>query len=238
MKTMIYSDFAMIRSYILQQGVLGVVIAFFLCWGMSSLYAVVPAVTFTGAFSLVFTIIALDENNHWERFRLSLPLSRKQIVVGRYLSALILAIIALILGIILLGVFTLIIQAGAGSLPFSEELVSQIDHFEWQGFAGVVVISIVGMLGFAALILPFTMKFGLTKAVRLIPFAFMLVIVIVSMIIGSSEAGLTVHITNFFATISTPKGMTIAIIGATLGIIVLYCISCFISIRLYENREF
>lgn len=85
MKAMIVSDFAVLRSALLQLLGICLVIALFMGYVMGAVgtaAAIAAMIPFTGLFSLA----AYDEQNNWERFRLTLPLTRRQVVFGRYAS--------------------------------------------------------------------------------------------------------------------------------------------------------
>ena len=81
MKAMIVSDFAVLRSALLQLLGICLVIALFMGYVMGAVgtaAAIAAMVPFMGLFSLA----AYDEQNNWERFRLTLPLTRRQVVFG------------------------------------------------------------------------------------------------------------------------------------------------------------
>lgn len=59
--------------------------------------AIAAMVPFTGLFSLA----AYDEQNNWELFRLTLPLTRRQVVFGRYASIALLTVGSLALALVL-----------------------------------------------------------------------------------------------------------------------------------------
>lgn len=80
MKAMIVSDFAVLRSALLQLLGICAIIALFMGYVMGAVdtaAAIAAMVPFMGLFSLA----AYDEQNNWERFRLTLPLTRRQVVV-------------------------------------------------------------------------------------------------------------------------------------------------------------
>lgn len=233
---MILSDLAIIKSYIPQQLLIGIIIAIALCFGMGSAYAIIPTVTFTGAFSIIFTLIALDESNGWERYRLSLPLSRAQIIEGRYGSILLYILSFMLLGVLLY--FVVLLLASTGLFSFSSELTAEVQSFTWQAVALICLFSIVGMLGIAALVLPFTSRFGMTRAARLLPLAVIGVFFIISWIISATGIGLSDHINTFFAQTATTEGLAVTTLVALVSIGLAYAISCFISSRLYQSREF
>ena len=112
MKAMIVSDFAVLRSALLQLLGICAIIALFMGYAMGAVdtaAAIAAMVPFMGLFSLA----AYDEQNNWERFRLTLPLTRRQVVFGRYASIALLTVGSLALALVLgLGIAAL-----AGLLP-------------------------------------------------------------------------------------------------------------------------
>lgn len=100
MKAMIVSDFAVLRSALLQLLGICAIIALFMGYVMGAVgtaAAIAAMVPFMGLFSLA----AYDEQNNWERFRLTLPLTRRQVVFGRYASIALLTVGSLALALAL-----------------------------------------------------------------------------------------------------------------------------------------
>lgn len=236
MKTMIVSDFTIIKQLLLQQILIAIVIAVFITFSSSSVYAVIPAVTFAGAFTAVFNLVAMDESNNWERYRLSLPLSRTQIVTGRYVFAFIFALAGIIIGCALSLLLVAVIQAFGNSFPFPD-LAQSVVETPWEIMGVMVVISLIGILGFIAIVFPLMFRFGMSKAVRFIPLAFAALILIVSAILLSND-GLAASFNDLIASISTPEGILLATITSLVSGLAVYGISCFISTKLYLGREF
>ena len=118
MKAMIVSDFAVLRSAILQLLGICAIIALFMGYAMGTLVGGAAAIAAMPPFMLLFSLAATDEQNGWERFRLTLPLTRRQVVFGRYASLALVAIgtivFALALSFLLLGVISCM---PAGTLP-------------------------------------------------------------------------------------------------------------------------
>ncbi len=92
MKAMIVSDFAVLRSALLQLVGICVVIALFMGYAMGTLVGGAAAIAAMPPFMLLFSLAATDEQNGWERFRLTLPLTRRQVVFGRYASLALIAV--------------------------------------------------------------------------------------------------------------------------------------------------
>lgn len=122
---------------------------------------------------------ATDEQNGWERFRLTLPLTRRQVVFGRYASLALVAIgtivFALALSFLLLGVISCM---PAGTLP--EGLTPAALVGSVVGAVGVITL---GM----AVTLPLVFRFGMTRATRFVP---VVVVIAIACGIGFFDAGI------------------------------------------------
>ena len=100
MKAMFLSDVIAVRKYLKQQTIIAFVVGIFVAAMSGSLYAIPPFIGFMIAFSISFTVIALDEASNWQGFRLALPLSRADVVRGRYASLLALTCYSTLLGVL------------------------------------------------------------------------------------------------------------------------------------------
>ena len=151
MKAIIVSDFAVLRSALLQLLGICLVIALFMGYVMGAVdtaAAIAAMIPFTGLFSLA----AYDEQNNWERFRLTLPLTRRQVVFGRYASIALLTAGSLALALVLgLGIAAL-----AGLLP-AEWLPESLSPSEntpemivGSTVGGVSVVAIANVTGICA----------------------------------------------------------------------------------------
>lgn len=94
--------------------------------------------------SFIINTFAYDENAKWDRFAFSLPVTRKQAVLGRYLFALTLSLAAT--------VFALLVTAasGRGSNPVEDRASI------WAAFGASIVLSSV--------LIPLIYRFGVQKA--------------------------------------------------------------------------
>ena len=172
MKAMIVSDFAVLRSVLLQLLGICLVIALFMGYVMGAVgtaAAIAAMVPFMGLFSLA----AYDEQNNWERFRLTLPLTRRQVVFGRYASIALLTVGSLALALVLgLGIAAL-----AGLLP-AEWLPESLSPSE--NTPEMIVGSTVGGVSVVAIAMavamPVITRFGMTKAARIVPIIVVLIV--------------------------------------------------------------
>lgn len=236
MKAMILSDFIIIKNLLPQQILITVVVAVLVALGMSSIYAIIPAVIFMGAFTATFNLVAMDESNNWERYRLSLPLSRTQIVTGRYAFTFIFTLASIAMGYVIALVLIVIVQILGDAFPFPE-LSKGIEATSWPIMGILSAVSLAGIQGFVAITFPLMFRFGMNRAVRFIPVVFFAVIFGASTMLFS-QGGLATGINDFVAQLSTPEGILVAVVVSLLGGAIIYGISCLASTKLYKGREF
>lgn len=166
MKTMIVSDFATLRPTLVQLVGICTVVALFMGYATGAVASGAAAVAAMTPFMLLFSLAAIDEQGGWERFRLTLPVTRRQVVFGRYATLGIIAVatiaFALALSFATLAVLSLLPApvVPAGLAPAENPPAAIIG-----GVVGGVCVIMVGM----AVALPLIMRFGMTKATRLVP---------------------------------------------------------------------
>lgn len=229
MKAMIFSDLITSRNSFVQLLLVSVVICGFLAWGTGEVIVGTAAMATMAPLMYLFSIFAYDEINGWERFRLTLPLTKRQVVYGRYVSMLIVSVVSLLAAWLISMVFLAIIQ-GWGGFGASTELTTPESPLAILdcGLAGFVFIVVL-----AALTLPLLMRFGMNKATRLLPLLVVVVVVLGSVAIGNISGGLDLTAMRTFL----DTHMVALAIGACVLAVVLYLASAFIAARLYQARE-
>lgn len=226
MKAMIFSDLITSKNAFVQLLLISIVICGFLAWGTGEVIVGTAAMATMAPLMYLFSIFAYDEMNGWERFRMTLPLTKHQVAYGRYVSMLIVSVVSMLAAWLISFVFIAIIQAWGGlgtSAEFAapESPLAILDC----GIAGFVFILLL-----AALTLPLLMRFGMNKATRLLP---LLVVVLASVAIGNVSDGIDMMAVRTFL-----NDHTVAIaIGGCVVSVVLYVVSAFIAARLYQARE-
>lgn len=233
MKTMLMFDLLTGKKYLLSQLVTGMIVAVLIGTFMGNVYTALVLLTVLIPFTLVFTIISLDERNNWQSLRLTLPLSRTDIVLGRYASALLFTICGLVLGFVAVG----IVFALSLVLPEVVSFEDMMGDFGWQPLVLVSVGGLGMMLIMLSIILPMTTRFGMTKAVRYVPLLFLLFIPLgyVADLTGFASQQFVLDFVNW---VKLPEGslqLTALVAVATCAI---YAVSGAISLKLYEHREF
>ena len=174
--------------------------------------------TFFGAFAVLFlsllpiTVMGFDERSKWDRFAVTLPVTRKQLVLEKYLFSL----IALGAGAALYLVFTI---AGSAFVHRSTDLAELL---------GVLAPMLSVSLIFSAVNFPMMFKLGVEKG-RL---WFILIIALLGAILGgllamrSNEGG------------SLPPWLNGQLLWLLLPVsLLLFAISYPLSVRIYEKRE-
>jgi ABC-2 type transport system permease protein len=173
MRAMMKCDFICIKSALRETTLSSVFVAVIIFISTQEVYVVVPCVCASIAIGLFFSLLSLDEQNGWQRFRLALPFSRKDVIFGRYLSCLIddgmAMAVSYLLGLLCIGGAALLKDAGIDVL--SEEAPVLADSLELfiSALAGAAITILM-----MAFVLPFVAKMGLTKATRLFPMVFVL----------------------------------------------------------------
>lgn len=242
MFSMIKCDLACLRGVArnLAGTALFVAAIFALAMGASG---VLCAATIVIALSVVNRLMAYDEQNNWQAFRQALPLSRGQVVCGRYVTVALCVFASLLVGIAVALLTDLVISVVVSMHPglqlnnWSELLDLLLRPWDLLGLfaacgAAGVAVSFFGL----ALTLPFMFRFGFTKGARYIPLVFVVLSLLVVLgMEGISSSGFDP------ASLAPLLENTGTIVGISLGVVlaslVVYGLSCLVSLRLYTTRE-
>lgn len=101
MKTMLLSDLIIMRRNLFQMFMTCFIIVIVITLAMNSTLSPIGG-CFGAMIPLLylFSIAGYDEMNDWQTFRLTLPSTRKDIMMGRYASLLIVALISVVIGVV------------------------------------------------------------------------------------------------------------------------------------------
>ncbi len=233
MKTMLMFDLLTAKKIAMSQMVLGVAVSLVIAVSTQTPITIMPIMALMLAYSVGFTLVAYDERNDWERFRLTLPLSRADVIRGRYGTFVIMTLAGLLAGALL----TAIVYALAQIMPDAPVLSVLSEPLGWQVMLAMAVASVAFSLVLWLIALPLVARFGMTKAVRFIPLAFIILLPI-GTVLAQKAGPPPVFITDLAAWAATSEG-TIALALAVLAFVaVLTALSCLLSVKLYEKREF
>ena len=203
--------------------------------GTGSTSALPGIIFMMGMFSLSNSASNYDERNDWAAFRLTMPVSRKEVVLGRYLFVLAGALsMSLLVGAAAL---VLSILGDASVLPEVVARVVRLDADALQ--AGLFTLAFCSAMGFviASVSMPVFFKFGQTKATQWLPFIMMFLGVAPFMVVGfmGEEAMMAAQRALAFA--ETPEGLATFAAGACAFGLMCYVVSCAISLRIYSARD-
>lgn len=234
MKTAFLAEFHTARRILLQllgiYTVLSIVLSVFI--------GPIIMVTCTAAMTpllLLFSLAAYDSLNSWERFRACLPVSRNAVVCARYAML----IAGSLLYVLLAFALALALQAAANILPLPAETAAKLLETNGEPFLFLAV----EFLGFGlvmvvlAVMAPFIIRYGLTKATRFIPALFIVLapsaFSLLSNVLDTSNS----FVVGFDTLMSTAGGQ-LAVAGVVLVfVLAISAVSCFAACRMYRSKE-
>lgn len=239
MKTMLLSDLLTMRSSLQQMLAIVLAITIVMAAAMGTLTAALAAVSAMIPFLYLFSVSSIDEQNGWERYRLTLPLSRRQVAFGRSASMLVVTAATVAVAI----VFALILSAIAGAIadgqPDSPLAPFTLAENPPASIVACVVLSALVILVGAAVALPLIARFGVTRASRFLP---LVVVLILALGIGFAGEGVSSMDFLMFLDVHMTAGdygaIAIPLAAIAAGSLIIYCASTFLAAKLYEQREF
>lgn len=159
------------------------------------------------------TTMSFDEHYKWDRYALSLPISRKTVVISKYVLGILLDLAA----IVIVAPTSIVIGSVVGKMEINESLVASL------AIGGVALL-------FLSIILPIIFKFGVEKG-RMLMMTIFFVPAILVMLISSLGIALPNKLMLEKLTIYLPFVLPVMVIGVLL-------ISIYISIGIYTRKEF
>lgn len=222
MKTMFLCDLVTMRRTLWQ--ITGSVLLALLIITVAtrSLLAGPVAIAILYGFMYLSSVFALDESNGWASYRLTLPLTRRSVMLGRYASVFAVTLVA--------GAFIALLVAAFAALwphlpPHITSLLVQ-EKIEAGSLMQLVVLLAAILLIGISLAVPFIVRFGVTKGSRVIT---LVLLVLPSLGIAQFGDQLVQH----FSTFLTSSGPLLLFVVS----LVLYVLSALVAVRLYETRE-
>lgn len=233
MKAAFLSEFASVRSTLVQMALVYLACGAFICVGMKSVLGMVSAISAMTPFFLMFTFAGYDAMNGWERYRAALPLSRRDIVFGRYANVLVCSVaaaaISFALGIAIAAVAPLLPIGG----DLSAGLASECDP---ALVALVAVAALAVMLVVTSFLLPVVLRFGMNKAVRYVPIGLFVVTMLVGLALPN-VAGMPQALASLDAWFSDPANMPLATATIAVATLAVFSASCLAAVRLYRTKD-
>ena len=206
MKGLILKDFLNLRKY---SRTVFLILAFYVLYG----FMLDNASLIIGMISLLFTMMAItsfsyDDLAKWDKYALSLPVTRKEMVLSKYILATILAVAGALLALLA----SILLSTIKTPVGITEQLAVTYVLF---------AISII----FVSILLPLIYKFGVEKSRIMILLVFAVPAAIV-FVLGSVGFKLP-----------TESQLMTLLYASPFIVIAIFAISYFISYSVYKNKD-
>lgn len=235
MMRMLKMELAVFGQYLKQLALSILFMAVCFTAGMGSTSALPGIIFMMGMFSLSNSASHYDEQNDWAAFRLTMPLSRRDVVLGRYLFVFLGSLVCAALTA--LGAFIFSGLASVDMLPTGVADVVRLDAdaVRTGGFT-FAVCGAMGMLT-ASASMPVFFKFGQTKATQWLPFIMVLLGMAPFMVVGFLGEDTMAAAQQALSFVETPEGLMLFATGALIFGVACYVMSALVSLRVYKARD-
>ncbi len=215
MLRMMKMELAVLKKYLKQITFTMLIVIVCLVVGMGSLTSVPGMAFLTVTFSVSMSASAYDDQNGWGSYRLVMPVTRREVVQGRYALNLLLAIAAAAVAAVLMTAF--IALGSAVELP---EFLANLAVWDNQQLEA-----------------PAYFKFGMTKATQYLPFIMIVLSVAPFLVLGVIGGPLLDQVKGAIELAETTGGLGLIAFAALAISLAVYAASSFIAVRLYSARD-
>ena len=235
MLRMMKMELAVLKKYLKQITFTMLIVIVCFVAGMGSLMSV-PGVAFlVVTFSVSMSASAYDDQNGWGSYRLVMPVTRREVVQGRYALNLLLAIAAAAVAAVLMTAF--IALGSAVELP---EFLANLAVWDNQQLEATLAASTscacIGLC-MCSVTLPAYFKFGMTKATQYLPFIMIVLSVAPFLVLGVIGGPLLDQVKGAIELAETTGGLGLIAFAALAISLAVYAASSFIAVRLYSARD-
>lgn len=240
MKRAFLLEMTIFRDYARQLVGLGLLVSLCIGLGMQTPLAMPATLTCMFFMMSAMGLAAYDQLNHWELFRLTLPLSRRDVVLGRYAAIVAFGLLGMVVGLVAALAATGVVSAVG--LPGE---VGEAFAFD-PGMLGVmaVVTCFTLLIGavVASVVTPLYFRLGQTRATQILPTVIVLLFVVPVVILGNSgmlDGGIPGMelVSAALEALDTPAGMAVGCVAFVALSAAALAISAAVSLKLYEKRE-
>lgn len=235
MLRMMKMELAVLKKYLKQITFTMLIVIVSLVVGMSSLTSVPGMAFLTVTFSVSMSASAYDDQNGWGSYRLVMPVTRREVVQGRYALNLLLAIAAAVVAAVLMTAF--IALGSAVELP---EFLANLAVWDNQQLEATLAASTscacIGLC-MCSVTLPAYFKFGMTKATQYLPFIMIVLSVAPFLVLGVIGGPLLDQVKGAIELAETTGGLGLIAFAALAISLAVYAASSFIAVRLYSARD-
>lgn len=172
MKTMMLADFLALAKSLRKWALLFVLLAFGMCLVFGGTPALILFISFPFAHTVLAPMLMRDQDRGWNAFRQALPLSRTDVVAGRYASIAIVVTASVSLGAAIY-MISCVINVIVPGLPLIAHFTQGFDAPGLISFSAATFSITIAAFGLS---LPFMFSDNHRKAINYIPFTFMMAI--------------------------------------------------------------
>ncbi len=235
MKSMFLNDLTIMRWYLFQTYGICVAVGLFMGVAMGSLLSMGACIASMIPLLTAFSLLSYDELNNWQTYRLAMPLSRNDIVSGRYLC-----VLAIALASAFLGLATSLLVGLIAQLLGPTSMIAALS-FENNPPEMVVASTLFGLsasLIMTAALIPPAMKSGMTKGVRFAPFIIMFIFLAGASLLGD-DGVLAAYIPRMLGLFGSGGMGAVVAAGIVCAIsVLLLAASHQVTRSLYATRDF
>ena len=237
MKRAFLIEAAVMAQYIRQLLPIGLIVAVAMTIGVGNVSAAASVFVMMACMLSCTAMCAYDDMNNWGAFRLSLPLSRRDVVLGRYAMVIAFAFGAAFFGVALVVASWLLGQAGILPESVAAYVALDADGLPSSLFA-VLFVLLIGLFD-AGVSLPGFFKFGTTKASQYMPYIILVVFVLLAALAGQVLDGGVImgQIGSALTWLENPENLALIAVAVLVACAVILAISAAVSLRLYEKRD-
>ncbi|MBM6774579.1 ABC-2 transporter permease [Olsenella profusa] len=240
MKRAYLIEMTIFRDYARQLLGLGLLVS--LCIGLGMQTPLAMPATLTCMFFMMGSmgLAAYDELNHWGLFRLTLPLSRRDVVLGRYGAIVTLGLMGMVVGLAGALVAVAVVSALGIGGEVGEAFSFGADLLGPMAFVTSFCLLIGAVV--ASVVTPIYFRLGQTRATQILPTVIVLLFVVPVAVLGNSGMldggipGLDL-VSGVLAALETPGGMVAGVAACVALSAAALAVSAAISLKLYERRE-
>ena len=224
-------------QYLRQLLPIGLIVAVAMTIGVGNVSAAASVFVMMACMLSCTAMCAYDDMDNWGAFRLSMPLSRRDVVLGRYAM-----VVAFALGAAFFGVALIVASWTLGKMGVLPESVAAYVALDADGLPSslfaVLTVLLIGLFD-AGISLPGFFKFGTTKASQYMPYIILVVFVLFAAVLGQVLDGgiIMEQISRVLTWLEDPANLALIAAGMLAVCAVIIAISAAVSLHLYEKRD-
>ena len=240
MKRAFFLEMTIFRDYARQLVGLGLFVSLCIGLGMQTPLAMPAILTCMFFMMSAMGLAAYDQLNHWELFRLTLPLSRRDVVLGRYAAIVTFGLLGMVVGLVAALAATAVVSAVG--LPGEVGEAFAFDPSMLSVMAVVTCFTLLIGSVVASVVTPLYFRLGQTRATQILPTVIVLLFVVPVVVLGNSgmlDGGIPGMelVSAALEALDTPAGMAVGCAVLVALSAVALAISAAVSLKLYERRE-